>query len=325
MTEKQHPVDRLIRYLAGTPEPPTGSRERVEAALMAEINKTTARPATPRYWLRALTVATAAAALAVLLIVQPFAQSVASATLEEIAEVAALQDPLKVTDTSFVYTQSEATGLGTASRDALGDVPYEFDELYYIISVEREAWIGSEGTRQIRTTFGEPTFFTEEDEQSYYAAGLDVRDEVGETTTSTVSIPLTEWPEDTNELDQAILEIVGEPADVPFDVRYLDVSLGILREAHITPQLRSATITLISRLDSLQYQDLGEGISSFFVDYTILDVEHQLEFHLDEVGNLIFENLQTLAPDPSRRLPAGTSIFQAVYDLPSEADALSTP
>jgi len=325
MTDKQHPVDRLARYLVGDPEPPPGSCERVDAALMAEIAKTTARPVAPRFRTRVWAIVALAAAVVVFMVVQPFTQSPASAALEEIAMVAAEQDPLTASDSSFIYTRSQMQGLGSASKEALGDVPYDFEELYYLVRMDREAWTGSEGTVQIRTTFKKPSFFSETDEDVYYAAGLDIRDEVGKTTTSTVSIPPEEWPEGIDELDQAIRDTIVDDRGLPFDVEYLDVALDILREANISPQLRASTLTLISRLESLELDEPGSGLSAFSVGYTERDVRMRLGFHLDNVGNLIFEEVVTLTQDSERRLPPNTPIFRAVYEPAAEVESLAAP
>ncbi|MFQ5523685.1 MAG: hypothetical protein ACE5F5_08915 [Acidimicrobiia bacterium] len=259
------------------------------------------------------------------LIVQPFATNPASAVLGEIAAVAAEQDPLSVTDTSFIYTSSRVTALAVVYRDELSGVPYDRDLLVYLLPREREVWIGNEGTEQIRTTYLEPIFFRDTHEEAYYAAGLDTADQIGQTVTSTVLIPVDVWPDNLEELDQAIRNQMASGRGLPFDVEYLDVALDIITESFVSPQLRASTLNLISRLGSLQLGEPGDGVQAFSVEYSERGVRMRLTFGIDRVGNLTSKELVAVTEDTAFGIPAGTAVSTAIYGPPTEVDTLFAP
>lgn len=324
MTHQQHPEDRIIRHLVGDPKPPPGSKERVEAALMAEITQPAHRSTTRRPSVRALAAATAAAVIAVVLILQPFAQRAAVAALEAIAEVAEIQDPLSITDETFAYTKSVAQSLASVSTEGL-EIEYDKDRFRYMIRTDREVWTGIDGTQQVRTTNTNPTFFAREDEVFYYRAGLDLVDQLNFTQTSTVSVPMESWPADQAELDDAIRAQLASERNLPFEVKYLDVALGILRESLITPQQRASTIRLIASLNNVEIDKTVSGVSAFYIEYQEREVDIRWTFHIDQLGSLVYEELLQITEDSDRGIPPNTTTFKATYQPLIEVDTLNSP
>ena len=330
MAEDRHPVDELLRALAGDPQVDPADlahiQGRIDAAIKTE--KKVRQRRRPRTRVLMWAAAVAAVIVGTSVILQTARVSPAAATLEEIARAAEATDPLTITDAEFLYTRSETQARSVVPKAGLGDVPYERDSLVYLLSSTRETWFGSDGTVQIRTTVHDASFLTDEDEAAYYAAGLDQQDNLATTETLTVSDPgREEWPTDPGQLDQTIRTRMAEDRGLPETVEYLAVALNIIREVYITPELRAATLRLIANLDGLNHEPTDSEIdpAAFHIDYTDQGILSRFTFRIDGQGYLRFEERLNLEADTRFGVPAHTPTFRAEYTRPTIAGSLQTP
>jgi hypothetical protein len=328
MTEKNHRVDQALRKLAGVPEPSEQDRQtaekRLAAAIDSEAKGSERRPWGPvLVWATRLTIVLVAL-LSVLQIVRP---SPTEAAIGEIASIAEAADPLTVPDQQFIYTKSEITGLGVIPREGLGDVPFEREQLVYLLPVLRESWVGNDGTIQIRTTSQTPVFFSHGDEQAYYTAGLDQQDAIGQTITQTATGPadLSLWPPDKDDLDEAIRAAAADRG-LPETIEYLDVALDLIRETFASPQLRANTLRLIGELPGLQFVGTStDGTTTFAIEYADQGIETRLTFILTREGYLLTEERTVLEEDPVFGIPANTTVSSATYTTPRVVSSLQVP
>lgn len=315
MTEQtHHPVDNLIRSVGGSPEPRPVDRkyaeQKLDRAMVAwrpRHQETHRRPVL--VWAGALATVLAGFTLALL----GGGPRPAQAALAEIANLVETMDPLTATDNTYIYTRSTSHALTEDPKEALGGIPFEGDSLVYLSHFTRETWFGSQGTVQIRTTYHTPTFFSQADLNAYYAAGLDQRDQIGETITDTVHQPIEVWPSNTDRLDQAIRAQMVTDRGLPQTVEYLDVAFDIIGEGFATPQVRAATLRLIAGLDDIELVEESSEASTFTVDYTTSGVATRLTFTLDRSGYLRYHQILNLAADTQLGLPANTPTFEAEY------------
>lgn len=330
MAEDRHPIDDLLRALAGDtkvdPADLAFIGSRVDAAIEDERRVRQGRKPRKRILVWAASVAVVIAGTSVVL--QTARVSPAAATLEAIARAAEAADPLTITDAEFLYTRSEIQARSVVHSAGLGDVPYEGDVLVYLLSSTRETWFGSDGTVQIRTTVRDTSFFTDEDEAAYYAAGLDQQDNLGTTETLTVSDPgRDDWPTDPDQLDETIRQRMSQDRGLPETVEYLNVALNIIREVYITPELRATTLRLIADLDGLKHDptESGKGPAAFHIEYLDQGVLTRFTLHIDSQGYLRFEERLNLGPDTSLGTPAHSPVFRADYTRPTITHDLQTP
>jgi hypothetical protein len=324
MNSDHHPVDHLLRDYAGSPEPSPTDRMSAEFKLQhAILDADRLSPRAQRrpvlIWAAGL-VAIVVGGIFAILISQP---TPAQATIEEIATIVAGIDPLTASDDEYVYTRSTAQALAEDPKDALGEIAYDKDSLIYLANSTRETWYGTGGTVQIRTTLHEPTFFTGTDRDVYYAAGLDQRDQIGQTFTTTETQPIEEWPTDRSHLDQAIRDQMVTDRGLRQTVEYLDVAFDIIGESFASPQLRATTLRLIGRLDGLRLVDkTPDGSVTFAVDYTDRDIQKRLTFTIDLNGYLRYHQILNISADPDTGIPAHTAIYDAEFAEPMLTDSL---
>jgi hypothetical protein len=326
MSDNQRQLDELLRRLAGSPVPNQDEHDRAASELRKLFDREgLARPRRRPVliWVAAVLVV----ALGIFVILRPGSVSPAAATMEEIASTAETVDPLGATDDSFVYIRSESTVLAEIPREGLGDVPYSRDQLIYHFNTTRETWIGNDETVQIAVTVLEPSFFMVEDEAVYYVADLQIQDQVGETITTTVTLPDDRnWPTDPDELDAAIRKDMITDRNLLETVEYLDVALDILGESHASPELRAATLRLIGDLPGLEFIGTdADGVSTFQVEYDDRGVAKRLTFNVDTSGYLRFEELLSIDGNPTLRIPPDSAEFTFVYAEPISTTDLSTP
>lgn len=317
MTEREHTVDDALRQVAGQPTPSEADRrlgaERLAAAMAAEQ-----RPGPRRRYRLTVGWAIGFGVLLVglLVAVETISPTPTEAAFEEIAEAAEETDPQTIPPQKFGYKKSEMTALAVVPAEALRNIEYEREFLVYLLPTIRETWIGSEGAAQLRTTNQPPIFFTDADEDAYYAAGIDEQDAIGETTTlTTTGQPTTQdWPTDPTALDQAIRQAAVNDRGLPETVEYLDVALGILREPLASPQLRAATLRLIAQLPDLELVDTaGDESFTFAIAYRDQDVDTRQTFTLSRQGHLLTEEIRILEPNPRFGIPSDTNIFTAKH------------
>lgn len=330
MSEDRHPVDDLLRSLAGDPHVDPADLAYIESRIDAAIeDKKRIRQGTgPRKRILVWAAAIAAVIVGTSLVLQSARVSPAAATLEAIARAAEATDPLTITDAEFLYTRSETQARSVVPKAGLGDVPYDSDVLAYLLSSTRETWFGSDGTVKIRTTVHDVSFFTDEDEAAYYAAGLDQQDNLGKTETLTVSDPgQEEWPTDAGQLDQTIQDRMTRDRGLPETVEYLNVAFNIIREVYTTPELRATTLRLIADLDGLKHEPTESETdpAAFYIEYTDQGVLTRFTFHLDSDGYLRFEERLGLEADMGIGVPVDMPVFRAEYIRPTITHDLQTP
>lgn len=328
MTKRDHPVDDALRRVAGQPTPSEDDR-RLGADRLAEAIAAEQIPQPRRRYRLTVGWAIGFGVLLVglLVAVETISPTPTEAAIEEIAKAAEETDPLTIPPQQFGYTKSEMTALAIVPAEALRDIEYEREFLVYLLPTIRETWIGSEGAAQLRTTNQPPIFFSEADEDAYYAAGIDGQDAIGETTTlTTTDRPTTpDWPTDPAALDQAIRQAAVSDRGLSETVEYLDVALDILREPFATPQLRAATLRLIAQLPDLELVDTaGDESFTFTIEYRDQDVETRQTFTLGDQGHLLTEEIRILDPNPRFGIPADSAIFAANHTPATIVADLST-
>lgn len=324
MSEDHHPVDAALRRLVGDPEPTPHDHhlgeERLRRAIEAEASRSRGG------WNRRLL---AVATCTTLLLVVGYAvlrPSQVQAAVEEIATATEAVDPVTLTAGEYFYTRTEVSNLGLVPKEDLGGVPFEQDQLVYLLSAVRETWIAADGSIQIKTQHGQPTFFTPDAEQAYYAAGLDERDAGGETVTEAFPPPESteSWPIEIDALDEAILERAAD-RDLPHTIEYLDVAIDLLRENLTPPQLRANTIRLIGQLPGLEVSEEDDQKATFAVDYEDKGIPTRYVFELDRQGNLVSETTSMTEGNAQLGIPAGTEISAASYLDQQVVDSLESP
>lgn len=162
-------------------------------------------------------------------------------------------------------------------------------------------------------------------ERAYFDAGLDRIDLLGVPNTETFAPPENpiQWPDDIDALDAAIKSQIQDGGD-PERVQYLYLTLGILREHLISPQLRANVIRLIGRLPGIAVKegDDGLGVSTTYADQSI---RTRLAFSIDPSGSLAREEATILEANDLLGIPADTSTFLAVYEHVELVPDLATP
>jgi hypothetical protein len=330
VSEDRHSVDDLLRVLSGQPQVDPADLAYIESRVDAAIEeeKSIRQGRGPRTRILAWAAAVMVVIVGTSVVLQTARVSPAAAALEAIARAAETANPLTITDADFLYTRSETQASSVVPKAGLSDIPYDRDALVYSLSSTRETWFGSDDTVQIRTTVHHASFFTDEDEAAYYAAGLDQQDSLGITETHTVSDPgREEWPTDPGQLDQTIRERMTQDRGLPEPVEYLNTALNIIREVNISPELRAATLRLIADLDGVEHPaaDSVDEPAEFFIEYSDQGVNTRLTFRIDGQGYLRFEERLNLEADTRLGVPARTPIFRAEYTRPTITEDLQTP
>lgn len=325
MTDERHPVDDALRRLAGDPEPTEQDRELAEARLAAAIDERAAvklrlRRRRPIWAYGVLAVLTV-----VFVVVQLARPSPTAAAIKEIARAAEQTSPLEIPDQTYAYTKSNITALRVVPAERLHEVGFDRDFLSYLLPVERETWVGSDGTMQIRTTIEAPLFFSPDDEAIYYQAELDQDDAIGKTTTDTFTPQdvVETWPTDLETLDQAIRAAMGDQGR-PTAVEYLDVALDILRETLIEPSLRANTLRLISDLPGLTLLASDANTTTLGIEYPDQGIDTRLLVTLSPDGYLLGEESMSLQENPTFGIPADTTTSSASYTIPRLVEYLPT-
>lgn len=315
MTEPSHdhPIDDLLRAVAGHPTPTPGDRRHARQRL-ADQTTTSQRSAALRWsprWVGAtatlLTVVFVAAAITV---TRP---TPAQATLADIAQAAEQIDPHHIPPGSYAHTVSSSVNLGVTSDEPTPDRNHP---IAYLLPTERQAWISPDGITHLETSIGQPLFFTPQDEADYHTAGYDTIDQIGQTVVETFDNTTTilderDWPTDPGRLRDLITSLIPPDSPRPLDVDILDTCLDLLREVGPTPQLRSATITVIASLD-LQLVDQTPTTATFEITNTGPAAE-TIRFTLDHNGQLLQETVISDAGDPTLGIPPGTAIQTTSY------------
>lgn len=329
MNERDHPVDDAVRGMADNIEPSEAERknaeEKLRAAIKVELRER--RPEQSQFgnW---LWVAAAAAVFVGLFFgVQLLWPSATEAAMEEIAATVQTMDPTDVPEQDFLYTDAVVTLLVEIPADMLTDGGYEGDALAYLLPTRRQTWYGSDDTVQLRTTTQPPVFFSEEGEDAYYAAGLDAQDMIGDTTTETFTDDrdFNQWPTDPDALDEAIRKRIPPDSGQSEDAQYLEITLVLIREVFVPPELRASTLTLIGQIPGVELVDQTGDQSTFVIDYVQNDVAVRHSFILTNRGALVSEEIRSLEGDPRLGIPADTATFTAEYSTPIVVDTLDQP
>lgn len=327
MSDRDHPVDRLIRALAGPPPTPTEEEYlRTEAAVNAAIAEeqerieVAARRRPHWMWMAAAVVALV---LASVVVFRP-GVSAASAAMEEIVFLADPVDPADAPDGSFLMTQSENLSVGSANvaRD-FPEVPFDGEYLTYQWRYLREMRYGFVSTVQLTMETLEYIFSSPGDEAVFNELHLEADQPVGKPLTVTQEDPDREvWPEDKDELDDVIRSWVTGRSGEPFEVEYLDVALQIVWEKPVTPELRASVLSLIGEIDGLQLTESEiEGVTVFYLEYDESGGVVRQSFGFDDDGYLRFFE-RRVVDGVWWDVPAGTIIFQSIMEAPVVVDSL---
>ena len=248
--QERHPVDDLLRAIAGNVESSAAEREYARQKLdraIAELGRRqTRRRQRVLVWGMVFAAVFAGVAF-VLLAAQP---SQARAAIEEIADLVEVIDPLAATDTTFIYTRSSSSALAEVPGVALGGITIEGDSLLYLLNSRRETWYGSEGTVQMRTTYLQPTFFSDADRDAYFAAGSTGKTRLARPA-GYQSICRSRRVRRPVALDRAIRDRMVTDRGLPETIEYRR-RLGIVGEFRDPQVSRHPLLRLIARLEGIQ-------------------------------------------------------------------------
>lgn len=322
MDEQDRAVDDAVKGLIQTPSPSAADRQHALACLSQAIEREN-RPKSRRSWRLA---PFAAGALAVLIMsflaIDVLRTTPVMAAFEEIAQAVEQVDPQRLSDTEFFYLRSEEMALGVVPAEMLNGVDLAKPELIYQLTSEREVWYGNQGAVQIRTTNTGVDFFSPEDRNAYFQAGLDESlDRLGEPVTITVTEeqPPT-WPSTPAELDEAIAE--ATQGDRSQTVEYVDTALDIIRDPRNPPDVRAATLRLLGRLDEIEIIDDRSSAATFGLDFQERGVRHWWTFQITSDGILKEVSVSLLEPDPIMGLPEREQVRRAEYAGTETVDRL---
>lgn len=314
-------VDRVVRRLAGNPQPTEDDREVTWRTLATAMRNETLSgqplPTTSRRKRMSLLIASAAIAVLALVVFagQMVRPPAAKAALDEMAVAARLVDPLTIRDQQYAYVRSETLTLGVVPTDAFNG--QRNHPLAYFLPATLETWMSAEGTVQLRTTVGAPQFFTSTDETDYYTAGLDVIDGVGATTTETfenVTSLLDErtWPTTPGDLETALRQALPQEYDRPESVEILDLALDLIRLPSTTPSLRAAALHVIANLGLTLIERTQDGGGTFSVTYD-KPYPVSITFTIDGNGQLRDESEALLSGDATLGIPPNTIISEQAH------------
>ena len=315
-----HPVDELLRTVAGDPTATSddvlAGRRMLMAAMRAEEQRSTAplrgvlqtgaRP-------RRLMALVGAAALVVALVATGTVLNLDSAdALDELALVAESAEVPAPAEGGYLYSRTVETSLWVLEGVEIG-LPTNAPVAYLLPTV-RERWQGSDGVREDVTTT-RPRFFDATHEAAYYASGMAQRDRIGETVQGSFGespslLDERAWPTDPDALLVALQSTASnQGGDVPASAAVVDTAGDLLREPEIDPALRAGVIAAMGDLGVGEVQRGRNGNVTYRLDYTDdLGVGYRHQFDFDATANLIRDSLALLDGDAELGIPAGTRI-----------------
>jgi hypothetical protein len=324
-------LDRLVRQYVGSPQPSAADRRTTWRALSEAIRAEVLPHGQPSRSLRRVTSIIATAAIAIVVLVVATTEvtrpTAAEAALGEIATAARVIDLPRVPDQGYAYARSETVALNVFPPDAFSQGRER--PLAYLVRQTREAWFRGGGIVQIRTTTDTPTFFSDEDEDDYFAAGLDLIDRVGVTTTEafdnvTSILDARIWPTSPDELGDAIRQSLPQGYDRPQSVEVLDLALALLRLPDASPPLRAAALQVIAGLDLSLEQRRPDGGGTFTITYDQPQTT-AIAITIDGSGRLLRESTTLVDGDPSLGIPPGTVAAATTYESAKVVGDLSIP
>ncbi len=309
-----NPIDILLRTLAGSPSPTNADAALARNALAQAIANESSNQTRRRKW-AVPALAVSLSLVVVIVAIQVVKPSPARATLLEIAQAAELADPLTIPPQSYAYTKSEVVVLGTVPADAFAG---RTSPMAYLLPQTREIWVGSENTVQIRTTTNSPVFFAPQDKVDYYEAQLDKVDQVGQTTSQTVTggtsiLDERDWPTEPDALKTAIEDTFQPGSVMPADVDVAHVALSLISESSASPDLRAAALRALAGLNDLHLVQGTDGTSTFSITYSTPH-EGSLTFVLDGAGKVVSRRTVNIDGDPGLGIPPNTVIEGMDYE-----------
>lgn len=320
-----HPIDDLLSGVSNHVEPTQLDREKARSAL-ADVMASKEAPWRQRRragWERSVLVGAAIVGLVIAIgLTQGRNPAPAQAALLEIARAAELVEPISIPEQSYAYTYSESKTLRVISSDLIGgrDSP-----LAAIFPEVREFWLGSDGTIQIRTTAMSPVFFSDQDEQAFYAAGLREVEGVGVTTTRTYEPGTLDVGVDwSQEPDGLLAQFKGELGSGASDAEVTQAALTLLRETGASPALRASVLRVVSGLDEVTLGDRTEQSQAFRIEFEDQGT-FQIEFVLDSYGSLLSERLRGLDGDPDLGVMPNDLWEEITYRPTIIVDGLTAP
>ncbi len=317
---------RLRELLTEIAPPPDVPEAQIDAARIAlhDAYRGVARPVTHRrrWSLAGATAAIAVVVVAVAVLVPGSTPSV-DASLAEIALATRGLEAADLPAGSFVYSRLDRTVL--TGRQIEEGAP----ESEYLLSETVDRWVQG-AVEETATTVRSATFFDRDLEAAYYAAGLDIDDGVGETTTRRVSDianvkDVTKWSGDTSTLRRQIDAELATAIDpvLDEDIRTLRLVQELMDpRLNAPPALRAALIEIVGGLD-LETAELADGSVLVAVEYEHPGIGSFLqEMEFDTAGYLRVSRLIAVEFEPPLPgVPLRTVVDQAVWSRPSVVDA----
>ncbi len=313
----------LLTEIAPPPEVPEAQIDAARIALHAAY-RDVARPVTHRrrWSLAGATAAIVVVVVAVAVIVPGSTPSV-NASLAKIARATRALEAADLPAGHFVYSRLDRTVLN--GRQIEAGAP----ESQYLLSETVDRWVHG-AVEETTTTVRSATFFDPDVEAAYYAAGLDIEDGVGETTTRRVSDiasvkDITKWSGDTSTLRRQIDTELATAIDpvLDEDIRTLRLVQELMDpRLNAPPALRAALIEIVGGLD-VETTELADGSVQVAVEYEHPGIGSFLqELEFDSAGYLRVSRLIAIELEPALPgVPRRTVVDEALWSRPSVVGA----
>lgn len=303
------------------------ARRALSSAIHDEISRATKKR---RFVLRPALLGSATAVAAIVVAVSLLGQLVrpttATAALTEIAAVAEARVPLDVAAGEGVYVQSSRTDLvQLASEDVPGTTTPVFS---FLLPQTREVWIRADGSRLLRTTNGEPEFFSDSDAQLFASSGMAAQFGIGEVETTDFApaetqIDIAALPLDPGALKLALLAEAGEPEEArdaageAADV--MRIAAAVLRETTAPAEIRAAVLDVLAALgEQIEIVRNDDSVLEVAVEYQSSGSQLRRELSFDKASSaLIGEQVVLVDGDDELGLPAGTMLVDSAFSVPT--------
>jgi hypothetical protein len=323
VTYEAHPVDTLLRAAVVDPSPSYAdvlkARQALDAAIAAESASPVLAPARPSWgpWWRRI--ATAGAAMAILVTVVAVTTLLAPepvTALGELATIAEQRDAVIAGEGESAYSRSSE--VSTVFIDGADIGLPERGPIAFQLPRERERWQAPDGTLYVRLEVGQPEFFDAEAAAAFAASGLARDFGIGEVderqvTGETSLLDQRNWPTDAGDLLVAMRSWVSNEGNaVSETAAIVELAADLLRETGADPELRSAVLRALDELGLETAVDEGNGRTSVGIQYVDTEVV-RLELQFDADANLVAERRIWVFDVPDLGVSAGTVIDQAEY------------
>lgn len=322
MTVEAHPVDTLLRAIAGEPSPTRddvlAARRSLLRAIATEAQRSVKGFSLPSIWWRRVTAAISVAALVVAAVaVAGLLRPQPVTALGDLARVAERVEPLAIASGEYTYTASTEVRLESRAGSDMG--LDDRGDLVYLLPLVRDRWLAADGSIHEEVLVGSPQFFDPEVEAAYYASGFAEVDGVGITTVSDYQqesgtvLGDRDWPTDTSELLDAMRAYTSSQGDAVIgDAQLVELAADLLRSSEASPELRGAVLEALGRLDVDVNERVGEAGLAVAIDFVdVAGISSRLILEFDADANLVREREVWLEGVPELDIPAGTVILDS--------------